>query len=104
MLAAEFIFVFHQKASGYTTRTQQMNDSLRAAGVKLQLHPMLRLKYHAWDALAGVDASFTLPPHLSVAWGTERIDAPDFAASWRDVARMRMRRASDYAAPATRAS
>ena len=86
MLAAEFLFVFHQKASGYTTRTQKMNDSLRAAGIELELHPMLRLKYATWDALAGVDASFKLPPHLSAAFGTDKIDAPDFAQRWREVA------------------
>lgn len=86
MLAAEYIFVFHEKASGYTSRTQQMNEALRSHGVGLELHPMLRLKYATWDALAGVDASFRLPDHLKGAFGCERIDAPDFAVSWREVA------------------
>lgn len=41
MLAHEFIFVFHEKASGYTERTEQMNAALRSGGVDLQLHPLL---------------------------------------------------------------
>lgn len=86
MLAAEFIFVFHEKASSYTSRTQGMNEALRNWGVDLPLHPMLRLQYATWDALAGVDASFRLPEHLQTAFGRERIDAPELAVTWREVA------------------
>ena len=84
MLSAEFIFVFHEKASGYTSRTQKMNDAIRAHGIELDLHPMLRLQYQTWDALAGVDADFELPPHLSKFWGNQRVTASEFAATWRD--------------------
>lgn len=84
MLSAEFIFVFHEKASGYTTRTQQMNEALRARGIELNLHPMLRLHYETWDALKGVDAEFVLPPHLSFLWDEARVTALEFARSWRD--------------------
>ncbi len=83
MLSAEFIFVFHQKASGYTTRTQAMNEALRAHGIELKLHPMLRLQYETWDALADVEAEFVLPPHLSQLWDGGRVSAAEFAASWR---------------------
>ena len=83
MLSAEFIFVFHEKASGYTSRTQKMNDALRERGIELNLHPMLRLKYETWDALSGVDADFELPPHLSKFWGNQRVSASEFAATWR---------------------
>ena len=86
MLAAEFIFVFHEKASGYTTRTQKMNEALRAKGIPLDLHPMLRLKYSTWDALAGVDAEFNLPDHLKGAFGRANISAHEFARDWRQVA------------------
>ncbi|HEX8465750.1 MAG TPA: hypothetical protein VF627_14130, partial [Abditibacterium sp.] len=37
MLSAEFIFVFHERASSYTARTQKMNAALRAAGLELPL-------------------------------------------------------------------
>ena len=84
MLSAEYIFVFHEKASGYTSRTQKMNDSLRAAGVELDLHPMLRLQYQALDALGAVDAEFRLPPHLAFLWPEARVTALEFSATWRD--------------------
>ncbi len=84
MLSAEFIFVFHEKASGYTSRTQKMNDAIRAHNIELNLHPMLRLKYETWDALAGVDAHFQLPPHLAMLWEDGRVSADEFAATWRD--------------------
>ncbi len=83
MLSAEFIFVFHQKASGYTTRTQAMNEALRAHGIELKLHPMLRLQYETWDALSGVEADFKLPPHLAHLWENGRVSAQEFAATWR---------------------
>ena len=83
MLSAEFIFVFHEKASGYTKRTQQMNDAMRAQGIELNLHPMLRLQYETWDALANVEAEFALPPHLAMLWDGGRVTAGEFAATWR---------------------
>lgn len=82
MLSAEFIFVFHEKASGYTVRTQAMNDAIRARGIALDLHPMLRLQYETWNALANVDAEFELPPHLAKLWPAGRVSAADFAATW----------------------
>ncbi len=85
MLGAEYIFVFHEKASSYTARTQKMNAQLRAAGLELPLHPMLRLKLSTWDALADVEAEFALPPHLAGAFEVEKIGAKDFAARWHQV-------------------
>jgi len=85
MLSAEFIFVFHEKASAYTSRTQTMNALLRAKGVELDLHPMLRLKYGAWNALENVEGRFHLPPHLSKAFGTQTISAREFARRWTSI-------------------
>lgn len=85
MLAREMIFVFHEKASSYTKLTQKMNADLRAAGIDLDLHPMLRLKYSTWDALADVEAKFCLPPHLARAFGKKSISASEFAARWETV-------------------
>ena len=87
MLSAEFLFVFHEKASSYTTRTQKMNAQIRAAGVTLPLHPMLRLQYSTWDALQGVEAKFQLPPYMERAFRQKNITARDFAARWWDVAK-----------------
>lgn len=85
MLAHEFIFVFHEKASSYTTRTQHMNQLLREAGVTLDLHPLLRLRHQAWDALDATTVDFHLPPHLAAAFGQQRISGPEFAQRWRGV-------------------
>ncbi len=85
MLSAEFIFVFHEKASAYTTRTQKMNAAIRAQGVDLPLHPMLRVKLSAWDALEEVEAHFELPSHLSNAFKTSSISARDFSERWHGV-------------------
>ncbi|HEX8551446.1 MAG TPA: hypothetical protein VF681_07795 [Abditibacteriaceae bacterium] len=85
MLSAEFVFVFHEKASSYTSRTQQMNAAIREAGIALQLLPMLRLKYQTWNALETVEADFNLPPHFARAWKTETVSAKQFALSWQSV-------------------
>jgi hypothetical protein len=85
MLAQEFIFVFHEKASSYTHRTQKMNAALREAGIQLNLHPMLRLQYSTWDALSQARAVFNLPPHLEAAFSQKTIPAGEFAARWSDV-------------------
>ena len=85
MLSAEFIFVFHEKASSYTDRTQKLNACLRANGIRLDLMPMLRLRLHAWDALSAADAELRLPPHLAQAFGQQTISTRDFSARWKDV-------------------
>jgi hypothetical protein len=85
MLGAEYIFVFHEKASSYTAFTQKMNQSLRDAGMKLALHPMLRLRYSTWDSLDSVETNFTLPPHLADAFETPQISATQFANQWQNV-------------------
>lgn len=85
MVGAEYIFVFHERASSYTALTQKMNQSLRDAGIQLSLHPMLRLRYSTWDSLANVDATFRLPEHLADAFETPQISAARFAANWKEV-------------------
>lgn len=87
MIAAEFLVVFHETASGYTNITQAMNAALADAGLSLPLHPLVRLSYPTWDALTAAPASteFRLPPHLARAFGTETVTAPEFAARWREV-------------------
>ena len=85
MLSAEYIFVFHEKASSYTALTQKMNQYLRDAGMQLSLHPMLRIRYSTWDSLASTDATFTLPEHLADAFGTPQISAAQFGATWQTV-------------------
>ncbi len=86
MLAAEFVLVFHEGASGYTDRSRRFVESLWASGVALPvLCPILRVRYHCWDALEAVpgDVSFSLPAHLAEAFGRTTIPAGEFAACWQ---------------------
>jgi len=85
MLACEFLVVFHETASGYTTRTQNMNA--RLGELCPALYPIVRLSYPTWDALAVVppETMFRLPPHLAATFGAETLAAPDFARRWRTV-------------------
>ena len=87
MIAAEFLVVFHETASGYTTLTQKFNQGLAQAGVSLPLLPIVRLSYPTWDALSAVPATteFRLPPHLAATFGRDTVSAPEFAAQWRGV-------------------
>ncbi len=85
MLSAEFIFVFHEKASSYTDRTQKLNTCLREHNIALPLKPMLRLRYSSWDALSSVEAELSPPPHLAQAFDQPTISARDFSARWKAV-------------------
>ena len=85
MLAQEFIFVFNEEGSTYVTRTRQLNDTLAAAGVSLDMRPILRVKYETWDALEAATATIRLPEHLVSAFGRAQITGPEFAAAWRGV-------------------
>ncbi|MDQ2731566.1 MAG: hypothetical protein M3Y56_07900, partial [Armatimonadota bacterium] len=85
MLAAEYIFIFNEGASSYTHRTASMLQKMREEGVALDVHPLLRVRYGAWDALEEVDAGFCLPDHYAEAFGKREIDAQEFATRWRPV-------------------
>lgn len=85
MLAREFLFVFNEEGSGYVTRTRHMNDLLRAGGVPLEMHPIVRLKYRTWDAMEAAGSTLALPDHLARAFGQREIPAADFAKRWREV-------------------
>ncbi len=87
MLAAEFLVVFHETASGYTPLTQAFNRRLAAAGITQTLYPLVRLTYPTWDALRSVpdETTFRLPPHLASTFGQDTISAPEFARRWRGV-------------------
>ena len=88
MIAAEFLILFHETASGYTDRTLAMNDAIRATGISLDLLPIVRLQHGTWDALAaaGESVAFRLPNHLAQAFGRQEITADEFSARWRSVA------------------
>lgn len=99
MIAAEFLVVFHETASGYTTLTQKLNAQLAEAGISLPLLPIIRLSYPTWDALAAVPGAtqIRLPSHLARAFGQDVISAPEFAARWRGVIEAQQRVLRDSA-------
>jgi len=87
MIASEFLVVFHETASGYTSLTQAMNAHMAKNGVPLALNPIVRLSYPTWDALAAVlpETLLRLPAHLAATFGVETITARDFSHRWREV-------------------
>jgi hypothetical protein len=87
MLASEFVFVFHEGASGYSHRTRAMLAELKRQGLPLpHLRPILRVRYDTWRALAAVPdaatAMLTLPEFLAQALGLRGISLEDFADCW----------------------
>jgi hypothetical protein len=85
MLAHEFVFVFNEEGSGYIYRTRNMNRYLQKHGINVSVHPVLRMRYHTWDALGRSCATLTLPDHLARTFGCQTVSAPEFALSWKDV-------------------
>lgn len=87
MIAAEFIVLFHESASGYTSMTSDFNRKLENSGIFLKLYPILRIKYPTWDSLDGLPSSTTLklPDHLAQAFGCAHINIQQFARRWREV-------------------
>ncbi|MCC7231121.1 MAG: hypothetical protein IT203_12070, partial [Fimbriimonadaceae bacterium] len=85
MLAREFVFVFHEGASSYVKSSRQLHQNLGAVGHPLDLNPILRVRYHAWDALQVSCSWLHLPEPLQHPFGTEELCAPSFAQRWRQV-------------------
>ncbi|MFY7953438.1 MAG: hypothetical protein ACOVT5_13115, partial [Armatimonadaceae bacterium] len=69
MLGAEFHFVFHEGASGYSHRSRALVEGLLAAGIVLpEMLPIVRLRLRTWEALSAVsDVEFRVPSHLCQA-------------------------------------
>lgn len=85
MLAREFVFVFHEGASGYVWRSRKMHQAMAAAGSPITLNPILRVRYEPWDALSECGAWFRLPEPLKRPFGVEELSASSLALRWRQV-------------------
>lgn len=95
MLSAEYVFVFHEGASGYVWRSAQMAESLIKSGVQAKWHPILRTKLNPWDAMDDCCAWLHLPETMHRAFGTDELSAPTFALRWKEVARAQKSRLSE---------
>ncbi len=85
MLSREFVFVFHEGASGYVKRSRAFHQALALAGHGLRFNPILRIRYAVWDALAECRTWLKLPEPLQEPFGAEEICTPSFASRWREV-------------------
>ena len=85
MLAQEFIFVFSEEGSMYVHRTRKMNNALAKAGVALEMRPILRMRYNAWDALSVSETSLRPAAHLAATFDRPTLPASEFSALWRGV-------------------
>ncbi len=86
MLAREFVFVFHEGASGYVRHSRALHRMLAEEGMPLELAPILRVRYGVWDALKVCSSWMRLPGPFQRPFGAEEISAPSLAARWRNVA------------------
>lgn len=84
MVAREWNMLLHEGASGYMDLVHGLVRRLRAAGMSLDLQPLLRLKCETWDALGAAEVAFELPAHLARFFGSGRVSSAEFAAGWRE--------------------
>jgi hypothetical protein len=88
MLAREFVFVFHEGASGYIQYSRKMHQLIEnRLDHKLPMNPLLRVRYAAWDSLGVCCSWLKLPEIIQRPFGTEELCAPSFAGRWREVYR-----------------
>ncbi|ARU39859.1 hypothetical protein CCB80_01390 [Armatimonadetes bacterium Uphvl-Ar1] len=85
MLGTEYVFVFHEGASGYVWRSAKMARLLAESGHDLGWHPILRVKLNPWDAMDDCCAWLQLPEDMRRPFGTSELSAPTFALRWREV-------------------
>ncbi len=86
MLAAEHVFVFHEGASSYVSRSRELHRLLRdRIGGLPQLNPILRVKYETWSSMTVCCSWLRMPEPFQRAFGTEELCAPSFAQRWRGV-------------------
>jgi hypothetical protein len=87
MLAREYAFVFHEGASSYVSHSRKLHESLeQVTGKSLKMNPILRVKYHAWDALDASCSWLRLPELLRRPFGTDELCSPSFGTRWHHVA------------------
>lgn len=88
MLAREFVFVFHEGASSYVRFSRKLHQCLETSfDTKLQLNPIFRLRYSAWDAMEVCCSWIRLPEPFQSPFGATEVCAPSISSRWRTVAK-----------------
>lgn len=80
MLAKEYVFVFHDGASGYVHRSRHLHQQLGH-----QVYPLLRVRYEPWDALKECSSWLALPEPMRRPFGVDELSGPSLAVRWREV-------------------
>jgi hypothetical protein len=80
MLASEFVFIFHEGASGYVHYSRDFHQKLGDFAPKL--NPILRVKYSTWDALAECRQWLKMPTPFVQPFGAEEMSTESFAGRW----------------------
>jgi hypothetical protein len=87
MFCSEAILVLHEGASTYVPRTRLWLSRLNSSCGSLHTYPVLRLRHHAYDALAAAPVTFRLPEHLAGAFDRAEVTGEEFARRWQEVIR-----------------
>ncbi len=88
MLAREFVFVFHEGASSYVKFSRKLHQCLeKGFRTKLNLNPIFRLRYSAWDAMSVCCSWIRLPEPFQAPFGASEVCAPSISSRWRTVAK-----------------
>ncbi|MBL8060327.1 MAG: hypothetical protein JNK63_06385 [Chthonomonas sp.] len=80
MLAAEFVFVFHEGASSYVKHSRTFHQLVNDGSLKL--NPILRVQYQTWDNLKHCHQWISLPPPLRRPFGASELGSQSFASRW----------------------
>jgi len=91
MIGGECVMVLTETGSAYIPRTRRWLDAMREAGVRIKLHPLMRIRLETWSSLKACDIVFDLPEHLAQAFDKPRIDGNEFARRWRAAVRKQKR-------------
>lgn len=85
MLSQEFVFVFHEGASRYVTRTRALHQNLQKNGVAIHASPVLRVRYSTWDALSHCHLWLQLPEIFQQPFGADELTSRSFSSRWMAV-------------------
>ncbi len=90
MLAREYSFVFHVGGSTYVKRSRALHQRLAESGINLAMRPILRVRYHTWQALGKTCCWLSVPEPLQEPFGTQELCSPSFGERYNAVRQEQM--------------